>query len=485
MKNLQKKLSNAIRCSSPTKYYYLFITVSVTLWIAIHSEPLHAQSAEWKGAIQIPGTPLGIELYFLSSDSALISIPMQGAHDLPLQKVHRNSDSLYFELPAGIGLATFEGVFITADSVSGQFYQRGQQFPFYLKTGNVPIATNVDQLASLGNIKEKEIEIALSDGIISGTLTYPNQPGKFPLIILISGSGLQTRDEEVAGFKVFKEISDGLSRSEYAVFRYDDRGIGKSTVPDPTQSTIQDLADEVIGILDHMRKETVVLPDQTVLLGHSLGGLVALEVAKQISRLKGLILMATPAYPGKVTLLQQIQKNLQLAGKTQAEIDTNLSLQRSIYQALDDSNKLPEVREVYKQHMMKELKRLPAAQKKQLGDLNQYAEHQVVRQLAQMRTQAMKSFLNYDPLVKLSEVDQPVLILQGEKDVQVVAEPNLKRFRIKLDSAGIDYRIATFPIANHLFQKANTGLIQEYGTLEKRFVEEFLPVITEWLGEKF
>jgi pimeloyl-ACP methyl ester carboxylesterase len=271
---------------------------------------------------------------------------------------------LYFELPAGIGLASFEGAFITADSVFGMFQQRGQQFPFHLKKENEPTTSKVDQSASPGNIKEKEIEIALSDGVISGTLTYPNQPGKFPLIVLISGSGLQTRDEEVAGFKVFNEISDYLSRSEYAVFRYDDRGIGNSTIPDPTQSAIQDLADEVIAILDHMRTESVVMPDHTVLLGHSLGGMVALEVSKEISRLKGLVLMATPAYSGKMILLQQIEKNLQLAGKSPAEIDSNLHLQRSIYQALDDSNKLAEVRAKYKQHLVNELQKLPKEKKK-------------------------------------------------------------------------------------------------------------------------
>jgi pimeloyl-ACP methyl ester carboxylesterase len=473
MKSLPKKLFSATSYKSVLHAVFL-------LFLLILTQPVWAQSQDWKGAIQIPGSPLGIELRITSDSAATLSIPMQGAEDVPLQNVRRTGGSLRFELPAGPGLATFDGAFITTDSISGQFEQRGQQFPFYLsrtiqKKVKVTAWENTDRTT-------KEIEVPLSDGVISGTLAYPDQPGKFPLIILISGSGLQTRDENVAGFKVFKEISNYLTRSDYAVFRYDDRGVGKSTVPDPTQSTMEDLAQEVIAIMDRMRDEPMLLADRTVLLGHSQGGMVALEVAKQTRRLEGLILMATPAFSGKRVLLQQIQRNLELVGQSHAQIDSSLQLQKDIYKALDDSASMGEVRKMYQQRIVDQLKRLPAKQREQVGDLETYAKQEVTRQLNRMQAPAMKSFLNYDPVSQLDQVEVPILVLQGGKDVQVVADPNVARFEAAFDSLGIDYRLETFPEANHLFQKANTGMIQEYGALDQAFVSKFLPVITEWLG---
>ena len=47
-----------------------------------------------------------------------------------------------------------------------------------------------------------------------------------------------------------------------------------------------------------------------------------------------------------------------------------------------------------------------------------------------------------------------------------------------------DYTVRVLPQANHLFVTATTGSPREYATLEKVFVPEFLPLITEWILER-
>src|SRR4051812_28158993 len=64
---------------------------------------------------------------------------------------------------------------------------------------------------------------------LAGTLTLPSKKGIYPVVILISGSGPQTRDGEFAGHKLFLVLADYLARRGIAVLRYDDRGFGQST----------------------------------------------------------------------------------------------------------------------------------------------------------------------------------------------------------------------------------------------------------------
>jgi dienelactone hydrolase len=91
-------------------------------------------------------------------------------------------------------------------------------------------------------------------------------------------------------------------------------------------------------------------------------------------------------------------------------------------------------------------------------------------------------FLKYDPAPTLQKVDAPVLALFGGKDVQVAAESNAAGLEAGLKAGGNpDVTVKTFPEANHLFQAANTGSPNEYGTLAQEFVPGFLDAISEWI----
>ncbi|TDE14851.1 alpha/beta hydrolase family protein [Dyadobacter psychrotolerans] len=79
---------------------------------------------------------------------------------------------------------------------------------------------------------------------LSGTLTLPKKKGRYPAVILISGSGGQNRNAAYANHKPFLIISDILTRKEIAVLRFDDRGIAKST-GNFSASTTVDFAKDV------------------------------------------------------------------------------------------------------------------------------------------------------------------------------------------------------------------------------------------------
>ncbi|HBX66165.1 MAG TPA: alpha/beta hydrolase, partial [Balneolaceae bacterium] len=94
-----------------------------------------------------------------------------------------------------------------------------------------------------------------------------------------------------------------------------------------------------------------------------------------------------------------------------------------------------------------------------------------------------KSLLFYDPAEDLVELDIPVLVVFGEKDTQVTEEMNRAPIEEALKTAGISYEVKVLPEANHLFQKANTGMASEYAMLDKEFIDGFLDIISGWIAE--
>src|SRR5690606_8893173 len=71
-------------------------------------------------------------------------------------------------------------------------------------------------------ITEVEIDNPAAPGVkLAGTLTIPEGDGPHPAVVMISGSGLQDRDETIADHKPFWVIADHLSRNGVAVLRYD------------------------------------------------------------------------------------------------------------------------------------------------------------------------------------------------------------------------------------------------------------------------
>src|SRR5688572_29765981 len=117
-----------------------------------------------------------------------------------------------------------------------------------------------------------------SGHVLAGTLTIPQgRRGRLPVVITISGSGPQDRDESlpiVPGFRPFRQIADTLGRRGVAVLRLDDRGTGEST-GDFAKSSSADFADDVRATIAWLRARRDVNPARIALLGHSEGAMIA------------------------------------------------------------------------------------------------------------------------------------------------------------------------------------------------------------------
>ena len=117
-----------------------------------------------------------------------------------------------------------------------------------------------------------------------------------------------------------------------------------------------------------------------------------------------------------------------------------------------------------------------------MGDLDAVIQQQIAAQLQVFQSPWYQFFLHYNPADDLAKVSAPVLGIFGGNDTQVDAAQNSTALQAALDQAGnTDVTISVLPTANHLFQQATTGGVDEYATLPPQLMPEFLEAISQWL----
>lgn len=347
----------------------------------------------------------------------------------------------------------------------------------------------VEALAPMGAPPEEEVPyhvegVSFTNGDITlvGTLTRPEVEGQHPAVVLMTGSGPQTRDEEVvAGFPLFKLIADALTREGIAVLRFDDRGVGESS-GDYDTATIDDFASDALAAVNYLKTRPDIRVNEVGILGHSEGGLYASKLgANPESGVAFIIIMAGPGTNGKDVLLEQNRQILAAGGATEEEIASQISFLEGLF-PLVEANDWATVETYTYDNIMAEFERLSPEEQAEVEDPEAYARTTTEQFLASYGTQWFRSFLNYDPTEDLAAIQVPVLALFGGKDVQVDEEQNIPLMEAAFaQGTNEDVEIVNFPNANHLFQEAETGNIDEYETLPFEFTPDFLPTIVEWL----
>jgi hypothetical protein len=181
---------------------------------------------DWKGSINIQGQQLAVIFHLEEEEENLtgtIDIPQQGAMGLPLTQAKQHQDSVIFAFFTGQGDGVFKGTLESEGHIKGTFTQGMASFPFEVRKSEESDQDNAEP--GVG----EEIIIPNKDIEIGGTLVLPEDKTYVPLVIMVSGSGAQDRDSNVFNFKIFAEMADQLKEKGIASFRYDDRGIGKSS----------------------------------------------------------------------------------------------------------------------------------------------------------------------------------------------------------------------------------------------------------------
>ena len=402
----------------------------------------------WTGKLNVFGNELTLVFHFDGEDCTLDS-PDQGIKGVPA-KLERTETGI--KVAVSSINAIYEGVNM-GDSAMGTFKQHGQSFPLTLKPGIVK-RNRPQTPAPPYPYQTQEVSFNNGDAVLKGTLVMPeNASSQTPVLLMVTGSGLQNRDEEFFEHKPFAVIADALARQGIATLRYDDRGFGEST-GDLVNVTTEDFKNDALAGVELLRKQF----KHVGILGHSEGGTIGLMLAAE-GKVDFVISLAGMVVSGEKTLLEQNRWTLQQSEYSQDVIDRYCTALESLFDELKvGRNPEPTVHD------------LPTELEKNL----QLAQ-------AQSSTPYMRHFLALDLSDRLGKITCPVLALNGTKDRQVNGEENLNALRNGL--AG-QKEIRVIEGVNHLFQHCNTGNPSEYKDIEETFAPEALEIIVTWIKKR-
>jgi alpha-beta hydrolase superfamily lysophospholipase len=435
----------------------------------------------WLGKISTNGIDLrlifNLKLNDKDSLTATADSPDQGAKNIPLGRVILKDKRLTIQAPTLMG--EYNGT-ITGDStIDGTWTQRGSTFTVNLNKLKTPFSVNRPQEPKPPFPYTSEDVTFTNDKFnikLSGTLTIPAGKGPFKTVIMITGSGAQNRNEELMGHKPFLVIADFLSRNGIAVLRYDDRGVGSSQGK-YSEATSADLATDAEAAFNFLMYNPKINQKKIGFIGHSEGGLIAPIVAASNHAVGFIVSLAGPGVTGQQIIVRQSEDISRLSGVKEEEIKETIETNKRLYSVLrkEKDNKLAETKilALYKKILEK---------KKTSSEDTEKAVNQLKMTFGAGTYTWFRYFIMTDPAIFWKKVECPVLALNGEKDVQVAADENLRDIAKALKSSGNKSgKTVKLPGLNHLFQHCKTGLPSEYNTIEETFSPDALKMISDWI----
>ena len=447
---------------------------------------------KWAGVLNAGGRKIELRLNLIqNTDKTYQSnwdIPTQKVMGLASSKTELLNNQLSIEIKM-IG-ATYTAVInAIGNKMEGTWTQSGMSFTFSMepfKEGQVEKEVVKPQTPQgpFTYTSKDFVYVGLDTKLSYGaTLTYPSDQAKHPLIILITGSGKQDRDETIFDHKPFAVVADYLTKKGYAVLRVDDRGAGKST-GDFSNSTTADFALDVEEHIRYSKSLSMIDTNKIGLLGHSEGGLIAPMVAARNNSVAFIILMAGPGIP--ITQLMALQNELVLksAGISQEAINAYIPLYTNLMKTIivvdnakDATAQSIEIVKEWYQRTDKNLVKTTTSIVSE-ADINKFA--MVMSET--LSTKWWKYFASYNPQLVLQKLKCPVLAINGSQDIQVPAIANLNGIETSLKKAG-NKNFTTMKLEglNHLFQKCTKCTVAEYGELDTTIEPEVLEYIHQWM----
>jgi fermentation-respiration switch protein FrsA (DUF1100 family) len=456
-----------------------FILLALALFCTTLINAQSGITGTWNGVLDFQGMQQLRIVFHIQEENgvytATMDSPDQGATGIPTQGVSYEHPNLSVDMSA-LG-AKFTGV-VTEDfsTIDGTFSQAGMNLELKLGRAEVEIEAPKRPQEPQPPFPYYEEKVTFDNkaaGVtLAGTLTLPSKKGKYPVVVLVSGSGPQNRDEELLGHKPFLVLADHLTRQGIGVLRYDDRGVAEST-GDFSSATSADFASDALAAVEYLKKRKGVNKKQIGIAGHSEGGLIAPMCAAQSKDVAFIVLLAGPGVDGEEILVKQIADIERVQGTSEEKIQTDLRKYRQAFRLIKTEQDTSRLR-----------LKLSAMLESEMGEQSGDTKEQVKKEVDEYLSPWFRHFIQYDPKASLEKVQCPVLAVNGEKDLQVDPKINLEAIETALKKGGnTRYVVKELAGLNHLFQTAETGSPMEYNKIEETFSPVALEIVSGWILE--
>lgn len=311
---------------------------------------------------------------------------------------------------------------------------------------NIAFTATPQQVEESDTWKESSVEVG--ELKLAGKLTLPKEGEKFPVVILIQGSGQSDMDETVgtANNKPFADLAHSLADKGIATLRYDKRYFTYPEKADATITIEKEVTDDAKAAIQLASTLDKIDPDQIFVLGHSLGGMLMPKIIAENSQIKGGISLAGTLRSLQTVMVEQLiaqleeTPNVTDAQKTQAEAQYTAEAEKVL--ALTADTKPTVI----------------------FGQPSGY--------WYSLTQAAGENFL--------PQITQPMLIMQGGKDIQVYPDKDYPLWQEKLaDRDNVQFQL--YPELNHLFMKSITGKAEDYNTaahVDQQVIDDIVTWIT-------
>ncbi len=408
--------------------WLLRLTIFVTLLVAplvVSSDDVTISSHEWllpdgryEGLFESAGAREALVLRVFSG-GALLDLPAEGLYGYPLPSFYREGGRFGFLLGSGEAAPRFEGTLSRGDEgelvFAGAVSLRGERVGAYtLRPAPEP------------HERGEPFSLAVKGGELRGSLLVPEGAGPFPLCILVAGAGSTDRDGNnynVPGKNdALALLARALKDEGVATLRYDKRGAGESypLVRSEEELSFDDYIEDCATVYRAVTQDARF--SRVTLVGHAEGALIA-AVASQGLEARG------EAAPAGLALLCATGKNARevldeaLADAPEEERAEAAAILGAIERGERYEHPSPYLADFFR----------PSFQKY----LGSWFRHDLIRALAGVRT--------------------PLLLVQGNRDVQVT----LAEFSL-LAAARPEAPAVVLPGMNHVLKEVPADLEENY-----------------------
>ena len=290
--------------------------------------------------------------------------------------------------------------------------------------------------AGLDGARPVEIRVQSPQGhLMAGEILLPARPEPVPAVLLISGSGRQSRDFAAFGgrYRPHHDLAKALLAAGIAVIRFDERNTGASG-GDHRRASAQDLQSDVQLILHRAAEDSRLDRRRLFLFGHSEGAVFAMRLAASDPLVRGIAIAGAPYLSGRALTRQQVEV---------------------------------------------EVRRKPG---QPLADWKAAVDAAYAKEIAYQESRpSLRAMLDYDGRAVAARVGKPALVLEGAEDWQI-RPPQGLQLAAAMRGAGnrkVTYRLLTG--VGHLLTRNPHG-VTDYDKLEDLSVSpQVSDALVDWV----